>query len=267
MSQNSSRISQELPADESVSQPRRVSSRKWWLIIALPAWVFGSFIVAQLLAAGLLWVLHAVGVPLGSLNESVLNSIFAVVIYGLTLALVIGLPWLIKKRRISRIDLGIGRLPNWTDIWMTPIAVVVYFILSSILILAATTFLPWFDVGQAQDTGFNGLSQRYEYILAFITLVILAPIAEEVLFRGYLFGQLKKYIPVWIAVLVTSLLFGAVHGAWNVAIDTFALSIILCLLRMSTGSIWAPVLVHMTKNAIAFYILFINPMLLNTLGG
>ena len=94
-------------------------------------------------------------------------------------------------------------------------------------------------------------------MLAFITLVVIAPVAEEVLFRGYLYGKLKKYVPVWAAILITSALFGLIHGTWNVAVDTFALSIILCLLRESTGGIWASILLHMIKNGIAFYFLFI----------
>jgi membrane protease YdiL (CAAX protease family) len=72
---------------------------------------------------------------------------------------------------------------------------------------------------------------------------------------------------VWLAILITSTLFGLIHGAWNVGIDTFALSIVLCVVRLKTGSLWASILIHMTKNAIAFYLLFINPLLLHTLGG
>jgi membrane protease YdiL (CAAX protease family) len=87
------------------------------------------------------------------------------------------------------------------------------------------------------------------------------------LFRGYLLGKLRKYVPLWAAILVTSLLFGFVHGAWNVGIDVFALSIVLCLLRVWTKTLWAPILLHMLKNAVAFYLLFINPLLLGTLGG
>ena len=117
-----------------------------------------------------------------------------------------------------------------------------------------------------EDVGFRQLNQRYEYILAFTTLIIIAPIAEEILFRGYLYGKLKKFVPIWVAILVTSALFGSIHGAWNLAIDTFALSIVLCLLRESTGNIWASILLHMAKNGIAFYILFINPTLFTTLG-
>jgi len=38
-------------------------------------------------------------------------------------------------------------------------------------------------------------------------------------------------------------------------------------LREVTGSIWAGTLLHMLKNGIAFYFLFVNPTLLNTIGG
>ncbi len=240
----------------------------WWMIVVLPGWIFGGFLIAQLLVGGLLWSLSSLPIsPLAAINENLLTTAVAALIYLVTLGIVIGLPWIIKKRRVTLHDLGLHRLPSWTDILTAPAGLVVYFVISTALIYLATVLLAGFDVSEAQNTGFESLGQRYEYILAFLTLVVIAPVAEEILFRGYLFGNLKKFVPIWIAILVTSLLFGFIHGAWNVAIDTFALSIMLCLLRLWTGSLWAPILLHMTKNGIAFYFLFINPTLLNTLGG
>ena len=111
------------------------------------------------------------------------------------------------------------------------------------------------------------MASQFEYVLAFISLVIVAPFAEEVLFRGYLFGKLQKYTSVWLSILITSLLFAVVHFQWNVGIDVFVLSIVLCLLRIVSGSLWPAILLHMVKNGVAFYFLFINPSLLSTLGG
>lgn len=252
--------------DAATVTPRR-KKYSWWMLIVLPAWVLASFLSAQLLLVGLVKALTAINVPLAGINQTVLTTGLAALIYIITLALVIGLPWVIKRFRVSRLELGLQRLPSWTDIWMAPVGLVVYFVASALLILLASQLFPWFDVNQAQDTGFDQLNFRYEYILAFMTLVIIAPIAEEVLFRGYLFGKLRQFVPIWAAILATSILFGFVHGAWNVAIDTFALSVVMCLLRLATGSLWAPILLHMAKNGIAFYILFINPALLSTLGG
>ncbi|HRN90767.1 MAG TPA: CPBP family intramembrane metalloprotease [Candidatus Saccharibacteria bacterium] len=238
-----------------------------WGILILPAWVFGGFIISQLIVIALIKVLELTGVSLELINQTTLNTLFSILIYVITLVLVIGLPWLVHRYKTSKQELGITRLPSWTDIWLAPTGLIIYFLLSAVLILAATQLLPWFNVEQVQDTGFDKLNLRFEYILAFVSLVIIAPLAEETLFRGYLYGKLRKTVPIWAAILVTSILFGAIHGAWNVAIDTFALSVVLCILREMTGNIWASVLLHMLKNGIAYYLLFINPILLTTLGG
>lgn len=237
------------------------------MIIALPAWVYISFMIAQLLASAILLALESMQVPVRSLNENIFATIVSTFVYILTLTIVIGLPAIIKKHKIDFNSFGLRRLPSWVDIIMAPVGLIVYFVISVILVTLATSFIPGFDATETQSTGFSQLFDRYEYVLAFITLVVVAPVAEEILFRGYLFGRLKKYVPIWVAVLATSVLFGLIHGAWNLALDTFALSIVLCVLRQTTGSLWAPILLHMTKNSIAFYILFINPLLFHTLGG
>lgn len=223
-----------------------------------------GFIVTALVAAG---------VPLASLNSAVLNSVVAAAIYVLTLVIVIGVPFWLRRRRTTRDDLGVTRLPSWLDIVLAPAALIVYMLISASVLYVFSVVAPQIDLTQAQDIPFSGLSHQYEYVLAFLTLVVMAPVAEELLFRGYLFGKMKKHAPFWLAMIVTSILFGGLHliaGAslqWNVAVDTFALSLVLCTLRQITGNIWAGVLLHMIKNGIAYYFLFINPDLFRTLGG
>lgn len=228
------------------------------MAIALPLWVFLSFILAQVIIVATIYALSVFGVNVRSLNESMFNAVIAAIVYVLTLAIVVGLPWLVKKRPTTRLDIGLAGLPTWRDMGLAPLGFVVYILLSGIIAYALTQLIPSFDASQVQDVGFTNLSQRYEYFLAFMTLVVIAPVAEEVLFRGYLFGKLRKSIPLWAAILLTSLLFGAVHGQWNVGIDVFVLSVVACILRVITGSIWAGILLHMIKNGLAFYILFIN---------
>lgn len=244
--------------------PRRLN---WRLLIALPLWVLIGFGVSQALLLGLVRALVALHVPLDLLNPAVLNTAAAAFVYVLSIGIVVGVPWLVKKYRTTKEDVGLTRLPSWMDILLAPAGFAVYFLCSAVLVYAVGALFPGFNVNEAQSTGFSGISRSYEYMLAFATLVVIAPIAEEALFRGYLYGKLRKIIPVWVAIPLVSAIFGFVHGQWNVAIDVFALSVILCILREITGSIWAGILLHMLKNGLAFYLLFINPVLLRTIGG
>ena len=163
--------------------------RRVALSIGVPAWVFLGFILAQALLLVVISALQYVGVVFSAFNPFLLNAILSVVIYALALLLVIGLPWAIKRYRTSLSELGVHRWPNWKDgIWL-PLGAVGYVILSALLTSVALVVLPFFDSQQPQDTGFSGISGQFEYILAFVVLVIVAPVAEEVLFRGYLFGK------------------------------------------------------------------------------
>lgn len=227
----------------------------------LPAWVFTAFIASQLIVVAVLYVLNWFHISLSSVvSDSVFQTLVSAVIYAVTIAIVIGVPLTVKRYQTTLAQLGLTRLPTWADIGLSPLAYIVYALIVAVVV-AVVSQIPGFPADQAQDVGFKTFGTRLDNLLAFATLVVIAPIAEETLFRGYLYGKLKGYVPTVIAALVTSLLFGIVHLQWNVGIDVFVLSLILCGLRSLTGSIWAGVLVHMIKNGVAYYVLFISPMI------
>jgi membrane protease YdiL (CAAX protease family) len=253
--------------NSSSSIQRKFLPHKWQKVVGLLLWVAVGFAVAQAILTLIAFALNGLGVSLKLINPAILQTVFAALVYMLTLVVVLGVPWWVRKSRTEKSEAGLARLPSWLDMSLAPAGFIVYLIVTAIMTTIATSIIPGFDAAQTQQTGFANLAYRYEYILAFATLVILAPLAEEILFRGYLFGKLRKYIPAWAAILLTSILFGLIHGQWNVGVDVFALSLVLCTLREITGSIWAGVLLHMMKNGLAFYLLFINPSLLNIMGG
>ncbi|HET8883839.1 MAG TPA: hypothetical protein VFM68_00005, partial [Candidatus Saccharimonadales bacterium] len=164
------------------AKQKKRGTYKWWLIFSLPAWVLFGFLFAQVVLAAILGALVQFGVPFDGINESVLNTTFAACVYLLSFAIVVGLPWIIKKRRTTTQELGLQRLPSWMDIGLAPAALIVYLLASGIAIYLAIQFLPGFNAAEPQEVGFDNLNRQYEYLLAFATLVIIAPIAEEVLF-------------------------------------------------------------------------------------
>lgn len=135
------------------------------------------------------------------------------------------------------------------------LALPVYMILSGILSGIMQSVNGSFDPNQAQELGFEA-TNGFGLLMVFVSLVIIPPIIEEVLFRGFVFrGFLKVTSPV-VAAIFTSLLFGLAHMQLNVGLDTFALSLLLCYLAYKTESIWASVLLHSLKNCIAFILVY-----------
>lgn len=269
MSENSSSNHRQLgrvaknASHHGAAQPKRAKRQyKWSAVLGLPLWVLVAFVASQLLLVFILQVMSWANVPLDSfVGGSAAQTLVAAAVYTLSLAVTIGVPYLIWKRQTTLEELGLTRLVSWADIGLAFIGFLVYGLLTTVTLMIVTSVFTGFPADQVQDTGFSAFGTRLDNLLAFVTLVILAPVAEEVLFRGYLYGKLKKYIPAIVAAVVTSVLFGAVHMQWNVGIDVFVLGLVLCGLRSLTGSIWAGILVHMLKNSIAYYILFVAPMI------
>lgn len=242
------------------AKPKR--QYRWSALLGLPLWVLVAFVASQLIVVLILQILEWVNLPLDSfVSDAVARTVIAVLVYSLTLAIVTGVPYWLWRRPTTLETLGLTRLVNWTDIALAPVAFIVYGLLTTVVLSIITSTIMGFPADQVQDTGFSAFGSRLDNLLAFATLVVLAPIAEEVVFRGYLYGKLKVYVPAVFAAFATSLLFGIIHLQWNVGVDVFVLSLVLCGLRSLTGSIWAGILVHMIKNATAYYILFINPLL------
>lgn len=232
------------------------------MLAVFPLWVTLAFAASNVLVIAILTILSWVGIAVGDyFRPALFQALVSCIIYICTFALVLGLPFLLDKRKIDNKLIGLQRLPTWTDIGLAPATFIAYTIVVAIILAVLTAWFPGLPLDQAQDVGFKAFGSRMDNILAFITLVVIAPVAEETLFRGYLYGKLKVHVPVIWAAVATSLLFALAHLQLNVGIDVFVLSLFLCGLRSLTGSIWSGILVHMIKNGIAYYILFIQPII------
>ncbi len=95
----------------------------------------------------------------------------------------------------------------------------------------------------------NALSLRSKAIL-FVFILIEAPVLEELLFRGVLFGGLTKIMPIWPAILLSGLVFAVIHINAATLIPLWFLGAAFAWLYVRTGTLLAPMAVHFTFNAI-----------------
>lgn len=93
-------------------------------------------------------------------------------------------------------------------------------------------------------------------IASAIVVVGVAPLAEELFFRGFFYRALRNRLGVAAAIAVVSVLFAAIHytGPQTLALLPMLalLSALFCLLYERTGSLWPAVALHTINNAIAF---------------
>jgi membrane protease YdiL (CAAX protease family) len=81
--------------------------------------------------------------------------------------------------------------------------------------------------------------------------VILAPIAEELVFRGMLQKSLSHRLPIWAAIGISALIFSIMHGDLNSAPALFVIGGIFGLLYHLTGSLRLTIVAHLTNNLVA----------------
>jgi len=78
--------------------------------------------------------------------------------------------------------------------------------------------------------------------------VVLAPMAEEVLFRGLLYAVVRQRTSPWFAAVSTSFAFGAIHGNLMTLLPLTVFSLVLVWLYEETGNLATPVIAHSMFN-------------------
>ena len=94
-------------------------------------------------------------------------------------------------------------------------------------------------------------TNTFETVIQILVLVIIAPIVEEYLFRGYVFTECKKMYSLTASLILNGLLFGLFHMNILQGINAFFLGIVLSLIYYHRANIKDNIIVHMTNNAVA----------------
>lgn len=213
--------------------------------------LLGFLLLYTALSTGhLLWVKWGEGFPsyLGSgprlppkllLTSQGLKAIaIAVALWGLALRLP-GLSWqALGLRRCSQ---------PW--LWLALLGACAGFALGLALVKSLAMGMPdWLRHMASRYGWYDG--PAWQMLLLIGMTVLVTPLAEELFFRGFLLRWMASHRPLWVALLFSSLMFGASHLAPAQAIVASLLSLLLSLLYLGSGSIWPAVLCHALNNAL-----------------
>lgn len=93
---------------------------------------------------------------------------------------------------------------------------------------------------------------QYWPMTVFVGSVILAPLFEELFFRGLLFNHLKSIINPWFAAFVSALLFALIHWSWPEFISVFFAGILYAWLTHQSKSVITPLIAHTLHNFMTY---------------
>ncbi len=252
-------------SDDSSNPPSR--SHGWPVaLIAMLATVF--FFVAAQVTGGIIVSLYPAlhHWSASQSNAWLTQSVLAQFFYGLIANgfLLAGIAFVMRRLKWTRQTIGLT-MPTLKQLMIGILAAAPYYGLYFVMVAVFSAVFPALNINQKQDIGFESVHGTVPLLLTFASLVVIPPLAEEITMRGFLYSGLKKWLSPVLAGLVVSGLFGAAHLAeggdagplWIGAIDTFSLSLVLVFLREKTGNLWAGIMLHATKNFVAFAVLFL----------
>ncbi len=180
--------------------------------------------------------------------ESVIDILTLVVEFGL-------LYWIVKKYHASRKELGLNGFSWWRFILFV-IGGLFLLTASVILIFSIVVWLvPSFNADQAQSNALTYGSNGVGLWLSFVAAVIIAPVVEELYFRGLILPVFMRRFGTLFGIILTSLLFALLHFQPNVVIYTFILAILLAVTRLRLKSVIPSIVLHAINNLIAFSII------------
>jgi membrane protease YdiL (CAAX protease family) len=158
---------------------------------------------------------------------------------------------------MSRMDLNgwLGlRWPSWRRVFLIAPGAV-GFMWALFAGIQACGYMEWMEslgVETVQETVKLLQESEDPLILGLMTAaaVIVAPLCEEIVFRGYFYPVLKKFGGAWPAAVCSSLVFAAAHGSLASLLPLFLFGGLLVFIYEKTGSIWAPIAVHFCFNGV-----------------
>ncbi len=233
----------------SQSEQVREQDVPWTPWAALALWVAGLF-------GSAIWVTFLIGLygSNGELDRSVpmlfIGQLPLWAAYG------IGPFWL--ARRFSGLEVlkDTLRAYNPTHVGIAFVAgLVVQIVVIPLVYWPLGSFIDSEKVGEAAEELIGVATTRVDALLLFIMIVLIAPIVEELFFRGIALPSIMRFMGPWPAVLLSSVWFAASHFQAVQFAGLLAVALALAVCRVYSKSLLPPIALHMAFNGITFGLL------------
>jgi len=169
----------------------------------------------------------------------------------------VGFVVLLLVWRTNMVELFGLRFRKW---YLAPVfAVLVTFLVYSFnAVLGMAGYTDWINgLLGTEDTAQDAVKLMQESdgwvtgILMALIACVGAPLSEELVFRGYVYGAVKKFSNIGFSMVFSGLFFAAVHMNVASLLPLFVLGVALAAVYELTGSLWTPIAVHCLFNSVS----------------
>ncbi len=121
------------------------------------------------------------------------------------------------------------------------------------LVVGYVQFVDWLGVDfLVPDDPFESWDiDPVSFVIIALSAVIIAPLVEEIFFRGFMYQAFRKTMSVWPAAILASLVFGIAHIDPAIIFPIALIGMILLGIYRWTGNLWSSIITHAGYNAIA----------------
>ncbi len=235
------------PAEDPMNDPRFEAPRAQ----RFPTWgdmlaVVGIYLLATVATSIVVSIVAAISGGVGSLAERMSSGPMSLLSYALSMGLTIVGVLIYKKLRRGEgmaFRLSLRGFNPMLILWGFVLVLITGIVIEPVLNLFPESFLKL--VNQM------GMKGGWSILM----LVVLAPVMEEMLFRGILLEAVRSKYSSGRAIVVSALMFGVIHFIPQQVVNAFVIGLILGYIYVRTDSLWPVIIIHALNNAMAYVIM------------
>jgi membrane protease YdiL (CAAX protease family) len=233
---------------------------------AAPAhkWTLRDIVLATVVILALLFVISTViTVPAvaawgeDSAEALVANAVANLVWYASAVGAIL---WFVRRRGATASDLGLRKPEMSLSSLAGTIGLTVLLMEGTVITFSIVINALGLDfLKPSEQVPDDFYDHKFALAVLGVVVVLGAPIAEEIMFRGFLFGGVRTMVPVMAAALITGFLFSLAHYNVGLIIPFTVIGALLAMSYQRTGTLIAPMTAHFTFNLLSFLALVFIP--------
>ena len=162
--------------------------------------------------------------------------------------------WLLKRHSYLNLTVPDDRKTLSQNLLWLIVILIAFLYAESILSVLIGGFLNAEGAVQQQSRIVIGGQQ----LLSILNVIVMAPLAEEIVCRGAVYGGIRRKLGVVPSVILGGIVFGLIHFNGWISLVMMFMGMVMCVVYEKTGSLIYTIILHMINNAVSMFSMYLG---------